>query len=162
MTKFYAALWYTWLPRFPKGLVHSRRSESIHWMHECVKMMILPGPWGHSSSALLLQAAPQEAESSQLWEVLFSFTSKISSDIKNHSPASAPFMPRKTVDVRSLLRYLEENSSFCPLPSLHEVTESGWQSKQWHVLGLVPALIPGFSSPSLLPIFRMAYLGVDN
>lgn len=88
-------------------------------------MMILPGPGGDSSSALLLQAAPQEAESGQLWEVLFSFTSKISSDLKNHSPTPAPFMPRKTVDVRSLLRYLGENRSFCSLPSLYEVTESG-------------------------------------
>lgn len=146
----------------PEGLVHSRYSESIRWMYECVRMMTLPGPWDHSPSALLLQAAPQEAESGQLWEVLFSFTSKISSDLKNHSTAPAPFMPRKTVDVRSLLRYLEENSSFCSLPSLYEVIESGWQSKQWHVLGLVPALIPGFSSPSLLPIFRRAALGVDN
>lgn len=65
-----------------------------------------------------------QAESDQLWEVLFFFSSKISSGLKNHSLAPAPLMPRKTVDVRSLLRYLEENSSFCSLPSLYEVTES--------------------------------------
>lgn len=112
-----------------------------------------PCPW--------IQAATQEA----VWPAVggaVPFTSKISSDLKTHSTAPAPLTPRKTVDVRSLLRYLEENSSSCSLPSLHEVIESGWQSKQWHALGLAPALISGFSSPSFLPILRMADLDVDN
>lgn len=65
-----------------------------------------------SAHCPVLKAIVQEAEAGQLWEVLL-FTSKISSDLR-HTGQHLPFVPRETVDVRSLRRYLEENSACAP------------------------------------------------
>lgn len=81
-----------------------------------------------------------------MWEVLLSFTSKISSDLKNHSLAPALLMTRKTGGVRSLPRYRQENSSSAPsLPCMRSLNQDDKANSDR--LGLVPGLIPGLPQP---------------